>query len=639
MSLQRTTTIGSPGVTAALPIAAVQDLLRRHGVGILLALLLAGTLVFPRWWVLASSPEDGARVPISPYGAGAIGYDESLYTPSIRHSFDGRVPVSDPYLENHRGAPPQRSAIPHEVIGTVGRAVGGPFEGLAVATTLAAAAGLVLLYALLYRITGSRWAAVALIPIVLVAIHVLNQAEGILPLRHKEILAPILRIDPERELHAWSRFPAPILVLAPFFAAVIALPRAVEGAGRRWMLLAAVSLALLVYTYAYYWTAAAVALVMWLGLLGLRRERYQAMRLALTGAMALVLALPELIVVVWSTVSLPDDARARVGLESLGVDTSLAITILQRVAIGVPFLAVLDYRRSRDVLYAGLFLAPLVLAPTTGLIPQPWHYHTQVWGVFAIPAFAAGGAVLVSTGPVARLASSGRALVLLSAVAALCGGYVLAMQARALAETDDAFAISRDEESAFGWLREHTNDSDTVVSPSVTTNLLLASLTPASEYIAEGGFSTAHDEELIERILRVQAAFGYSEESAFLRLNVLNEFDGFPVNDATATTADLERDLEEYLAFFTFSFEITDQQAFNERVETWRPRYRELLATEAVLSAYPADYVYCSRRERFFDAEAPAPGTYVWPAYASGPVAVYEIVARGDNGATEFRGC
>ncbi|MBI5288850.1 MAG: hypothetical protein HY873_07745 [Chloroflexi bacterium] len=639
MSVQRAMTLGPPAVSADLPVAAVRDLIRRHGLAILVALLLAGTLVFPRWWVLASSPEDGVRIPISPYGAGAIGYDESLYTSSIRHAFDGHVPVSDPYLENHRSVPPQRNAVPHEVIGTVGRVVGGPFEGLAVATTLAAAAGLVLLYTLLYRITESRWAAVALIPIVLVGIHVLNQAEGILPLRHKEILAPILRIDPERELHAWSRFPAPIFVLGPFFAAVLALPRAVDGAGRRWMLLAAVSLALLVYTYAYYWTAVAVALLGWLCVLGLRREREQAVRLAKTGALALVMALPELIVLAWSTVSLPDDARARVGLEGLAIDTSLAVTILQRLAFGVPFLAVLNYGRSRNVLYAGLFLAPLLLTPTTGLIPQPWHFHTQVWGVFAIPALVAGGAALLSAAPVARLVSGGRALLALSVLAAICASYVVAMQARALAQTDDAFAISRDEESALAWLRVHTNDRDTVVSPSVTTNLLLASLTPASEYIADGGFSTAHDEELIERILRVQAAFGYSEEAAFLRLNILNEFDGFPVNDATATTADLERDLEEYLAFFTFSFEITDQQAFTDRVNTWRPRYRELLDTDAVLSAYPADYLYCSRRERFFDAEAPAPGTYVRPAHESGPVVVYEIVARGDEGAREFTGC
>ena len=639
MSLQRTSTLGAPSVAADLPIAAVQDLFRRHGLAILAALLLAATLVFPRWWVLASSPEDGARVPISSYGAGAIGYDESLYTPSIRNAFDGRVPVSDPYLENHRGVPPQRSAVPHEVIGGLGRLVGGPFEGLAVATTLAAAAGLVLLYALLYRITESRWAAIALIPIVLVAIHVLNQAEGILPLRHKEILAPILRIDPERQLHAWSRFPAPVLVLAPFFAAVIALPRVVDGAGRRWTLLAAVSLALLVYTYAYYWTAAALAIVGWLVVLGLRREREAAIRLAMTGALALLIALPEFVILVWSTFSLPDDARSRVGLESLGLDTSLAMTVLQRLAIGAPFLAFLDYRRSRNVLYAGLFLAPLLLAPTNGLVPQPWHYHTQVWGVFAIPAFVAGGMALVSATPGARLLSGSRALVLLSAVAAVCAAYVVAMQARAIAQTDDAFAISHDEQAALAWLRENTDDSDTVVSPSITTNLLLASLTPSSEYLADGGFSSAHDRELTERILRVQAAFGYSEESAFSRLNVFNEFDGFPVNDATATTADLERDLEEYLAFFTFSFEISDQQAFTERVDSWRPRYRELQSEDAVLSAYPADYLYCGDRERFFDAESPSPGTYVRPVYESPTVVVYEIVARGDEGAAEFTGC
>ncbi len=639
MSLQRTSTLAAPPFTANLPIAGVQDLLRRHGAGILVALLLAATLVFPRWWVLASSPEDGARVPISPYGAGAIGYDESLYTPSVRDAYDGDFFVSDPYLENHRAAPPQRSAMPHIAIGTLARLVGGPFEGLAVSTTLAAAVALVLLYALMYRITRSRLAAVALIPIVLVAIHVLNHAEGILPLRHKDVLAPILRIDPQRQLHAWTRFPAPALLLAPFFAAVIALPGAVETGRRRWILFASVSLALLVYAYAYYWTAIALAIVLWLAVLAARREWQRASRLATTGGIALVLALPEIVVLVWSTLALPDDARARVGLESIGFDTSLLMILLQRLAIGAPFLAMLDYRRSRDILYAVLFVAPLMLAPTTGLIPQPWHYHTQVWGVFAIPAVAAGGMALLQSPSVARFVSGGRALAVLSVVAAVCAAYVVAMQARALAQTDDAFAISRDERAAFDWLRAHTGEGDTVVSPSITTNLLLASLTPASEYLADGGFSTAHDEELIERILRVQAAFGYSEDAAFSRLNVRNEFDGFPVNDATATTRDLERDLEEYLAFYSFSFEIGDQDAFTDRVESWRPRYRELQRQNNVLDSYPASHLYCSHRERFFEAAAPAPGTYVRTVFSEGDVTIYALTHSDAEGAQPFKGC
>jgi hypothetical protein len=639
MSLQRTSTLEATAFAADLPIAGVGPLLRRHAAGIVVALLLTATLVFPRWWVLASNPSDGVRVPISPYGAGAIGYDESLYTSTVRAAYDGELYVSDPYLENHRDAPPQRSALPHVAIGMLGRVAGGLFESLALTATLAAAVAGILLYTLLYQLTRSRLAAIALVPIVLVAIHVLNVAEGILPLRHMDVLAPILRIDPERQLHAWTRFPAPILVLAPFFAAVLLLPRAVADGGKRWILLAAAPLALLVYLYAYYWTAMAVALVLWLGVLLVRRERAQASRLVATGAAALLMALPEIVVLVWSTLALPDDARARVGLDSLGIDTSLAVTILQRFAVGAPFLAALSYRRSPDVLYAALFLSPLVLAPTNGLIPQPWHYHTQVWGVFAIPAVVAGIAALVQLPWIARFATAGRTLAAVSIVGAVGAAYVVVLQARALAQTDDAYAITKDEDAAFAWLRENTDAADTVVSPSVTTNLLLASLTPASEYLADGGFSAARDEELIERVLRVQAAFGYGEDDAFLRLNVNNEFDGFPANDATAATRDLERDLEEYLAFFSFSFEIRDQDAFTGRVESWRPRYRELLASSDVLSAYPADYLYCGPRERFFAAESPVPGTYVRGAFTAGDVTVYEIVAVDESGAREFAGC
>jgi hypothetical protein len=632
-------TYQAPGLKHGLTFAAVPDIVRRHSAGILIALLLAAVLVFPRWWVIASDPGDGVRVPVSPYGAGAIGYDEALYTSTVREAYDGVLPVRDQYLEDHGGDPPQRSRVPHEIIGLLGHVTGGPFSAIALTTSLFAAAALLLLYALLYQLTGSRWAAIALVPVTLLAIEVLNHAEGLLPLRHKDVYTPLLKIDPERELHAWTRFPAPILVLGPLFGLVLALPRAVETGARIWVVSAAIALAMLVYTYAYYWTAAGLAMFGWLGYLWLSGQRDESRRLLAVGVTAAMLALPEIIVLIWGAASLPSDARDRIGLDPLGIDMSVASPIIQRLVVGAPFVLALWLLRpsSRAVLYASLFLAPLVLAPIDGVIPQPWHYPTQVWGVFAIPVFAAGAAAMATSGGMRDMT---RPIALaLAVIAALGASYVIVLQARAVRQTDDAFAVTADEHAAFSWIRENVADNQTIVSPSITTNLLLASVSPAAQYIADGGFSTANDEELAERMLRSQAAFGLTEDEVFARLDINDEFQGFPVNDATGSARELERDLEYYLAFFTFSFEIEDRDGFVARIGPWRSRYRELLRTDDVLSTYAADYLYCGHRERFHRTQTPAPGTWVVEVFRQGDVAVFEIVGSGYPGAVEFAGC
>lgn len=638
MTLTRTATMGAPAIAQDSADVAVLKTLRHHSAGILVALLLAATLVLPRWWVIASDPSEGVRVPITPYGAGAIGYDETLYTSSVRQAYDGAIPVSDPYLETFADSTPQRSAAPHEAIGLFGRVTGGTFSTLAIVTTIAAVCALLLLYVMLFRITGSRWAAVALIPVILMAIHILNHAEGILALRHKDIAAPLFRVDPLREIHAWSRFPSPVLLLAPFFAAVIAVPRAVETGDRRWLAAGSVMFALMIYAYSYYWTAFGLALVIWLAVLAWQREWPQVRRLAGMGAAALVMALPELVVLAMAAAELPEDARDRVGLQPLGVDTTMVMTVLQRVLIGVPFLVALWLRRrAADAFYIALFLSPLILVSVTGIIPQTWHYHTQIWGVFAIPAFVAGGVALLSHDRLSRAAKPmGLAL---AAVAAVAFAYVVVLQVRAVVQTDDAYAVSTGEDQALAWMRANLESDATVVSPSITTNLHLASLSPAAQYLSEGGFSVATDAELADRMLRAQAAFGLSEDEAFARMNVHGEDGGFPVHDASGTRAELEEELEQYLAFFTFSFEITDQDPFRDRADSWRPAYRSLLESENVLAAYPADYLYCGHRERDLADTTPAPGTYVRPAFESDGVLIYELVAADAPGATLFTGC
>jgi hypothetical protein len=616
--------------------AGVSAFLRRHAAGLLVAAALAALLITPRWWVLSTTPDSGARVPISPWGASRIGYDEALYAPSIRQAFDGKLPVTDPYLVNHQDAPPQPTALWQEVIGVFGRVTDDPFTSMAIVTTIAGLAALVLLYFLALHLTGSRWAAIAVLPVALMWIQVLNEANGILPLRHWDVLRPILAVDPQRQLHAWTRFPAPIMVLAPFLAAVLVLPKAVEQGGRRWIIASAAMLALLVYSYLYYWSAAALALTAWGAWLLYERDFAAAKRLLAVSALTALLALPEIVVLVHNSVALPADARARVGLEDPGIDVSLAMTIAQRVLVGLPFLFVLLRGPAGNRLYICLFLAPLALAGLTGLVPQPWHYSTQIWGVFALPALVAGGAALVRSMPAA---SARFAVPALGALALIGIAYFAVFQARALRSVDGAFAVTSDEDAALTWISRNVHDGQTVVSPSITTNLLIAGLTPASQYLADGGFSKARDDELIDRVLRAQAAYGYTEDTAIGRFSVDNDSKGFPLHDNSGTLPELEARLEDSLAFFTFSFEISDQKTFTGHFPAWRARYHELLSQDGVLAAYPADYLYCGHRERLFPAAAPAPATFVTVAFQQGDVTLYRLAARDDASAVQFAGC
>lgn len=625
--------------TAPAQAWSVAALVRAYALPIVVVLVCAAGLTAPRWWLLLTEPSAGVRVEMSPYGASRIGYDEALYTSSVRQVMDGDVPVSGPYLDGHQNDVPQQSSIWHTAAGLMARQTGDVFSSLALLSTLALIAAFALLYLTLLEITGSRWAAVAAIPIVLLGIHVFNQADNILALRRWDILKPVVTIDPEREWHPWLRYPSPVMTLAPFFAAVIAVPRAVETGARRWVAAASVALALLVYSYVFYWTAFALALAVWGAWLALDRDWRSVRHLALVGAVTAVIASPELVVLAWNALDSTADARSRVGLGDPGLHTEVFRQLAQRAVVTVALGAVILWRCGRrERLYVALAAAPVVLAALTGVVPQPWHFMTQVWGVFVIPAAVVAVVELRAMLPAAW---DQRAAVALGIVSIAAVGYLAVLETRVIRHTDAAFAMTADEASAFEWMRGHVTRDETVVSPSITTNLYLASLTAADEYLGEGGFSRATDAELTDRMLRAQAAFGYPEADVFSRLDVTGSDGGFPVNDTDGNAAELERKLEDFLAFYTFSFEITEQ-GFPARVEGWRPTYAAFLSQQDVLAPYRADYLYCGARERYYGsggAVAVAPGTYVTVAFAEGGVTVYRRVESSDPGATVFRGC
>jgi hypothetical protein len=611
----------------------VAAFLRRHALGIGMALLLTAFLAGPRWWLLSTSPSEGARVQVAPWAASDMGYDLALFAPAIRDAYDGSVSLWSRYDPRNEDTPTPPGTPWLYAIGLLGRITGNPFSALAIVTTLTALASLLLLYALALELTDVRWVSAAVLPIAVMAIGVVVQAHGVLPLRHWEVLRGVLTVDSGREFHAWYRFVPPSLPLPVFLAAVIAIPRAVDEGRRRWIVSAGLALALLIYTYLFYWSAMAVALAAWCGWLAYRRDYRSLIRLVAVGVIAVAIACPELGARLYDAFAMPADPQSRFGKEGLGIDPGQFVSIAQRFLIGVPFLYMLLRGPGRNHFYIALFVTPLVLDVTTGVVPQTEHYITQVWHVFALPAFIAGGAALAREFPRGRSRLPALAFGALAVVGVV---YLAVFQARTTITVADAFALGADERAAFGWIDARVSDRQTVVSPSVNTNMLLPALTPASRYVIDGAFVRVADDELIDRFLRAQAAFGYSEEDVFGRLDPAH---AYPTSDQSVPEDQLQQHFELSAAYFLYNWEITHPETIASRMPAWQQRYAALLDEDNVLAAYPADYLYCGPRERAWKVDRPPRGVYVRDAFAEGDAAVYELVHAGEPGARPFGGC
>lgn len=265
-------------------------------------------------------------------------------------------------------------------------------------------------------------------------------------------------------------------------------------------------------------------------------------------------------------------------------------------------------------------------------MPQPWHYRSQVWVQFALPAFIAGGGQLYLMLHEERRWMALGAVATIALVALV---YVAALQVRATIDVADAYSLSPDEYAAFQWIDHNVSKNQTVASPSIITTLLVDDLTPASSYIMGGYDPVATDNELVDRYLRVEATYGYSEDVAFGRLDPANEF---PFHDAGPATS-LERNVEEHVAFYTFYWEILTPQRLDDRMAAWRARFRTIEAEQDVIAAWPATYLYCGPRERFWPAVHPSAGTYVRVAFHRGTVTIYRLTNASDPAAAPFRGC
>jgi hypothetical protein len=604
-------------------------LIRRHAAGIAVAALLAMLLVSPRWWLLATDPATGVRVQVSPWGAGHQGSDEAEYDIVTQRAYQGDLPVRDPLLSGH-SQPPQGNAFWQELIGTLSRPFPSIFPGIALAATIASFLGFLLLYALAFSVVRS-WIAISFLPIATVVAQVYTQAEGFADLRHVSVLRAVFEADPGRQFQVWGRFTAPVMLLPLFFGAALALPRAVDTGAKRWIAPAAGCAALLVYSYLFYWTALALALAIWLAWLLAQRDLIAARRLVIVGLITAALASPELISLTYQSLTMSADVRIRVGVDQgLGIDGSVLARVAERLIFGVPVFWAMRGGGRRDALYTALFVAPLVLVLVLGVFPQPWHYLINVWPVFAVPAVMAGcaGAVRKSRLPAGLVRLGPPALL---ALAMLCVLHVAVLQVRATREVDAAFALSSDEYAAFSWIDQNVQPGQTVVSTSITTNDLLATLTGASVYLPDGFLSQVSDAELFDRYLRVSVLYGYDEQVTFDRID--------PALGGADHAAPYELRFESFMSYYLTNWEVViAPQRIAERMPALRAAFRALESSSQPLAAYPADYIYCGHRERFWPGY-PSSQTFVRVVFQQGESTVYRISSASDPDAHLFQGC
>jgi hypothetical protein len=618
----------------AAPGPAARRLARTHAVGIAAALLLAFLIVFPRWWLLATEPADGERVHINVYGAGSVGLDEALYAALIRDAYDGELPIRDPFLSDDAGVAAQTGSLWQILIGGAGHVLGGIDGSLALATTLATAAALVLFYVLARRIIGSSWATVCAMAIALAALYVVHRSPGFLALRHWDILRPLVTLDPQNELHIWTRYLAPAIPLPMFFGLVLLMPSVAERGGVARIVATGALLALLIYTYLFYWMSFLLALALWACWLWWQRDRPALWRLAAVATVAIFLAAPELALIARNGASLPDDVQARVGAYGgLALHTDWVRAILQRLAIGLPA-AWLALRASpRHGFYVALYVAPLLPASTTDWLPQTDHFLFQAWPVFAIPLLLTAGVELARMLPPASK-SFARAAFVAAGVAAFA--YVAAAQIRGLDAVDDTYAIPSDEHAALRWMAVNLSEDDTVVTPSWISNQLVAALTPASTYLADGFLTRASTDELVDRYLRVSAAFGTNEETTFYRIDPARDV---PVSDKTIPADELELHYDTSMAYYLFNEGIRRPQSLTGRFDDWRAQFSALQNAAGILEAHDADYLFCGHRERAWSDAGRPVGVWVTVAFHEGRAQVYRIVPPETPGADRFAGC
>ena len=317
---------------------------------------------------------------------------------------------------------------------------------------------------------------------------------------------------PAADVPPWMRFIAPIMPLPAFF---VDDDRHTEGGRDRQPRLdgwCGTFVALLIYAYLFYWWRSRVAwpagrhgsctgaITRPYGVWCCRRDR-------------VVLALPKLIGLAHTTSHRTTTSRAprRRRLEPLRPPQ---ISILaQRFAIGVPILLALPARPERNRLFIAAYVVPLVLVAGSGVPPSARALHRLRLANVRAPGPRRRQRRAVP--PHRRsLATAGDGALAWSLVAAVWFG---AFQVRAERQVNPAFAMRRTS-GGVRWIDATSTRTDRrsvehLDEPLPRGDDACLALHP------RGLRRRPSDDEIVDRYLRVSAAYGYSADDTFARID------------------------------------------------------------------------------------------------------------------------
>jgi hypothetical protein len=471
----------------------------------------AAVVVFllPLFLIPRSLPPGAKFDPEPIVGTDLATFEESMSFGAVLHEVaEGRWPVRDPSLWEHKGGPVFGEPLMQLVSGGVARTVG--VNGTFVLADLVLPGATFLLAGwLVHRWTRSKALALLGASGVVFGYAVIQRFPP-LTAAGWEQSAALFTDGGYRLPFDITRFPFPELTLPAFLYGLVLIWKALERPTRARILSAGIGSGLQFPLYPYNGVLMLVFLVALLVVSALRRDPDRARDTVRMLLIALIVLLPSAAALstLWALPDLPG-TLARLGLER-GHVPELARTV-EVVLLGVAVLGVAGLRTLTGRFLASLALAGVIamnLQLVTGVSVQRWHYFARLLNPVAALTVATLTGIALGRWP--KLRAPGLRVLGYAAVLAIFAG-AAGHQVRLSRTTARAFALPAEDRVLVTYLNRLPPDA-VVGSLSFATIALVPSRTSLNVFVPFGNQTLAPNAELTERYLRLAKLAGLTPQ-------------------------------------------------------------------------------------------------------------------------------
>lgn len=311
----------------------------------------------------------------------------------------------------------------------------------------------------------------------------------------------------------FSRYPYPQLAFLILILQIYGLFRALVEKSFRWVLLAAIFLGLLFYTYFYYWIFVLAGIVFLLPLLLWQKKSDEVKILLLTTFVGLVISLPHWIFFFnFQAIPARQDILERMGLEP-GRIRNLYRTAQYLIFAFIVFRSIKKKDFTFWFLLAFLLggIAALNIQLLTGYTLQSWHWVTVVLNPFSIIILV----YLLSRIFNRKSIPKGFKRFYTPIVYFLIIFFILrafALQFVAAKNTYQGYTLPQTTIEAFNWLNNNTLKDAVILTPSFETNSQIPVYTHNNIFLPAGNVTVASNQEITERLLTAYQIFGIGRE-------------------------------------------------------------------------------------------------------------------------------